>query len=168
MTKKDSNINTISSLTALTQEFFTRLSFDHTPVKVSEVDDVFNIDVQIQPEISGILIGYHGETISSLQLILALLAHTRLGEWPHVVLNINDYRQRRQQNLTEMASAAATQATTTGQEVIMPPMESYDRRIIHLALSENPQVRSESVGEGKNRRLVIYPVSQEKLQVKEE
>ena len=82
-----------------------------------------------------------------------------LGAWNHLTVNINDYRQKREQNLIDMAKDAASRANATGEEVIMPPMESFDRRIIHMALSADSSVRTESVGEGRDRRLIIYPTS---------
>lgn len=150
---------TVATITSLTKNLFKHLGLDQIKAAVSPQDESFQVNLQVAPEESGVLIGYHGETISGLQLILSLMAHKQLGAWHRLVININDYRQKREQALVDMAHGAAEQAKTTGQEVVMPPMASFDRRLIHMALAENKDVRTESVGEGRDRRLIIYPAS---------
>lgn len=143
---------------AVAEELLALLGLADFKLTVKSADEEsVALNLEIDPETSGMMIGYHGETISALQLLISLISHKKLGVWQRVIFNINDYRERREQNLHEMAMTAAERAKATGKEVVMPPMESFDRRIIHLALSKDPTVVTESIGEGKDRRLVISP-----------
>ena len=162
--------STSATIKQLSQDLFSQLGFPKADVKVkkakkaeakSDLAEVegWSIQVAVSPEDSGVLIGYHGETISALQLILSLMAHQRIGEWYRLSLNINDYRERREQVLVEMAKNAAERVKATQEELIMPPMASFDRRTVHLTLAKEQGVRTESVGEGRDRRLIVYPDS---------
>ena len=115
------------------------------------------LSVNITTEESGLLIGYHGETLSSFQLILGLMVYKKLGQWVKVVVEIGDYRAKRAEQLTAMAQAYANQALSTGQPVYLPPLPPSERRVVHLALQENPQVETESVGDGNSRLVVVKP-----------
>jgi len=115
------------------------------------------LSVNITTEESGLLIGYHGETLSSFQLILGLMVYKKLWQWVKVVVEIGDYRAKRAEQLTAMAQAYANQALSTGQPVYLPPLPPSERRVVHLALQENPQVETESVGDGNSRRVVVKP-----------
>jgi len=113
--------------------------------------------VDIETPTPGILIGHHGRTLSALQRILSLIVYRRLGEWLRIILDIDGYRQKREETLKKIALSAAKKVKFSGQEQELPPMSSGERRIIHLALSEDPEVITESRGEGKERRVVIKP-----------
>lgn len=153
------------NITALTD--ITRELLDHLEVKLDDLQvspdpdnpDSYTIQLNLPQAESGILIGYHAETLSSLQFILSLMIHQRLQSWYRLTVNINDYRQTREATLAEMAHNAAQRVRLTGQEVIMPYLESYERRLIHLALSEDPDLETVSLGEGRDRRLSIRPKS---------
>ena len=157
ITSAKSKLKPESSLTPLIEDFFHQLGFTGATINITQDQDNLNVHLEVAPEDSGILIGYNGETISSLQLFLSLLVHHHLGVWHRLILNVNDYREKRHLSLEEMAQAAAQRVKSTGQEVVMPPLPSFDRRLIHMALSDNPEVVTESIGEGKDRRLVISP-----------
>ena len=113
--------------------------------------------VRIETSTQGILIGYHGRTLSALQRILSLIVYRRLGEWLKIVLDVDNYRQKREETLKRIALSAAKKVKFSGQEQELPPMSSSERRIIHLALSGDPEITTESRGEGKERRVVIKP-----------
>lgn len=123
-------------------------------------EDGFIVQLQLSPADSGILIGYHAETLNHFQLILSLIVHQQLKSWYRLTVNINDYRQNREATLTEMAHNAAQRVRLTGQEVVMPYLDSFERRFIHLALSQEPDLETVSLGEGRDRRLVIRPQSE--------
>ncbi len=126
--------------------------------KIKEVKKEDNIiTVQIEAEEPGILIGYHGGTLFSLQLILELIVSKKIGEWTKVVVNIGDYRQKREEILKKMALSFTQKVLFSGEPVVLPPLSPQDRRVIHLFLRDHPDVFSESEGEGENRRLVIKP-----------
>lgn len=149
-----------AKIKVVAEELLGLLSLTELKVTATSPDEEsVALNLEIDPDTSGMMIGYHGETIASLQLLISLISHKKLGMWQRVIFNINDYRERREQNLREMALTAAERAKLSGKEVVMPPMESFDRRIIHLTLADDPSVVTESIGEGKDRRLVISPAS---------
>jgi spoIIIJ-associated protein len=126
--------------------------------KIEEIKEEDNIiTVQIETKEPGILIGYHGGTLFSLQLILELIVSKKIGEWTKVVVNIGDYRQKREEILKKMALSFTQKVLFSGEPVVLPPLSPQDRRVIHLFLRDHPDVFSESEGEGENRRLVIKP-----------
>lgn len=121
-----------------------------------EADEEGVIFVSLEnSEEEGILIGYHGETLSSLQLVLNLLVSQKRGEWVCLVVNVGDYRQRREESLREMALRIAQRVEETEEEMTLPYLSAAERRIIHLFLKDHPRVISQSEGEGGNRRLII-------------
>jgi len=134
------------------EELFAYLKIEAN-FKIEEKEDTLRINIETnQP---GILIGYHGRTLSALQRILSLIAYRQLNERIKIVLDVANYRQKREETLRRMAMLAAQKAKSSGQEHELPPMPSQERRIIHLALGNDSQVTTESRGEGKTRRVVI-------------
>jgi spoIIIJ-associated protein len=113
--------------------------------------------VAIETTDSGILIGYHGENVYALQLILSLIVYKKTNQWQRLVLDIGDWRKKREEQLKRMALGAAQRVKFSQEPVIMPYLNSVERRIIHLALAENPDVTTRSEGESRERRLVIEP-----------
>lgn len=120
-------------------------------------DEEGAILVQLETNEPGVLIGYHGETLAALQLILGMMVYRKQGEWSKVLVNVNDYRERREESLEKMALSAAQKAKFSQEPQSLPPMPPSERRIIHLALSEDEEVETESEGEDHNRRVVVKP-----------
>ena len=92
------------------------------------------VEVSIDTEDSSILIGYHGENLEAFQLILAFLISKELGDFQRVVVNVGDYRQRREEKLKELATRAKEEALENDGDVILSNLSSNERRIIHLFL----------------------------------
>ena len=114
--------------------------------------------IDLDGEDLGVLIGYHGETLSALQLILGLMVYRNLGGWVRVLVNVGDYREMREEKLTELAHRAADKVRFLQSPITLPPMSSFERRLVHTALSERGnEVVTESVGEGVERRVVVQP-----------
>jgi spoIIIJ-associated protein len=124
-------------------------------VAVTEKEGIF--EVKIETVESGILIGYHGETLAALQLLLGQMIQRQLGEWVRVTVDVGDYRVRREATVREMTMKVAQQVEATGQAYALPPMPPNERRVAHLALTEHPRVQTASEGEGGWRRVVIRP-----------
>lgn len=118
-------------------------------------DGVFHLSVETED--SGVLIGFHGENLYALQLILSLITYKKLGEWRRIVIDIGDWRAKREEQLKRMALGAAQKVKFSGESVAMPYLNAAERRIVHLALSNNPDVTTRSEGEGKERRLIVEP-----------
>jgi spoIIIJ-associated protein len=111
--------------------------------------------LDITGEDLGVLIGRRGSTMSSLQYILNLIVSRRFkGNGPFAV-DVDGYRQRREESLRELAFHMAERVRSTGRSVTLEPMPPNERRIVHLALSKDPTVSTESVGEGESRKVAI-------------
>lgn len=111
--------------------------------------------VALQGEDLAVLIGFHGETLNSLQLLLSLIVSKKLDQWTRLTLDAGDWRAKRFETLSDMAISAADKVVSTGEEMSLPIMSSSDRRLIHLALQDNANVITQSLGEEGYRRVVI-------------
>ena len=105
----------------------------------------------------GILIGRRGQTLAALQYIVRLMVNHQTREWTPVVIDIEGYKQRRSEALQALAVRIAEQVRTRGTPFTLEPMPAYERRIIHLALADHPDVTTESTGEGDLRKVVVLP-----------
>jgi spoIIIJ-associated protein len=126
-------------------------------IEVSEDKENEAIAVQLTTDEPGILIGYHGETLSSFQLILSLIVNQKLEAWTRILVNVNDYRQKREESLKMIALNAAQKVKFSGEDVVLTNLSAAERRIIHLSLADHPDVTSISEGQGAERRLVVRP-----------
>ena len=106
----------------------------------------------------GVLIGRRGETLASLQYVARLIASRDLQHRVNFIVDVEGYKSRRAAQLSKLAVRMAEQAVRQGRTVPLEPMPPYERRIIHMALRDNPHVRTESVGEGSRRKVTIIPV----------
>ncbi|MBN1966684.1 MAG: Jag N-terminal domain-containing protein [Anaerolineae bacterium] len=105
----------------------------------------------------GVLIGRRGETLAALQYITRLIASRDLQRRANIVLDVEGYKSRREQMLCRLAKRMADQAIQLGRTVALEPMSPYERRIVHLALRDHPQVTTQSIGEGDHRKVTIIP-----------
>jgi spoIIIJ-associated protein len=105
----------------------------------------------------GMLIGRRGETLRDLQFIARLIISRRLGVWPNVVIDVENYKTKRVTALESLARRIADQVRTTRKPVALEPMPASERRIIHLALRDDPDVYTESTGQDEARKVQILP-----------
>jgi len=127
-------------------------------LKVTSQNSTINVDVT--PENIGLLIGRRGEGLAAFQYILRILVKKNLQslgdqKLPPIIVNVGDWRLRQKQALEVLAKSAASRVRRTGRPEVLRPMTSYERRIVHLALSEEEGLISESMGEGEERRIVV-------------
>ena len=113
--------------------------------------------VDIEGEDAGLLIGRRGETLRSLQFIVNIIVNRNRDENVRVLLDVEEYRLRRQRALEELAQRVANKVAATGRSISLEPMPPAERRLVHLALSNNPSVTTESSGWGNGRRVSINP-----------
>ena len=114
--------------------------------------------VEIRTENSGLLIGRKGQTLEALQYLVSRIAGERGGmEGPHIVVDIENYRQRRRKGLEDMALRLGEKAKRQRKTVTVDALSAADRRIIHAALQDDPWVTTKSLGQGSYRRLLIIP-----------
>jgi spoIIIJ-associated protein len=105
----------------------------------------------------GALIGRKGERLSALQHLVNLMLSRQMGTWTRVLVDVEDYRGRRERQLREIADRAAKKVVETGKMLQLEPMPALERRWVHLALKGNPDVATQSIGEEPNRRIVVLP-----------
>jgi spoIIIJ-associated protein len=117
--------------------------------------DTEHLTLDIKGEDLGILIGRRGETLSALQYLVNLIVSRRLKGRVGVVVDVEGYRERRYESLRLLARRLGEQVKTTGKPVTLEPMPANERRIIHLELKDNPDVTTESMGQGEERKIVI-------------
>ncbi len=105
----------------------------------------------------GMLIGRRGETLRDLQFLVRLMASRKIGAWPNLMLDVEGYKARREEALKSLAARMAAQVKRTGNGATLEPMPAHERRIIHLALRDDPDVYTKSTGEGEERKVQILP-----------
>lgn len=136
------------------KEFFTLLGIEDS---FELIDNEESIDIVINSEDPGMIIGHHGDTLDSLQLILSLIIAKDTGEFKRVSLEVGDYKRNRADYLRNLAEQTKERALSEGREIYLPNLKPWERREVHMYLSEDQEVISESVGEGKERTLVVKP-----------
>lgn len=149
---------TLTKIKAVINELFEKVGAEADKIEISQKEEV--VQVSIESSQASLLIGYHGETLQSLQLICGLLVQSKTGEWFKIVLDVNNWRKEREEVLKKMALGFAQKAKFSGNEVIMPVLSASERRIVHLYLSEYSDIQTYSEGEGLARRLIIKPILQ--------
>jgi spoIIIJ-associated protein len=105
----------------------------------------------------GGLIGWRGETLRALQSVTNVMFGKNLAEGERVIVDVERYRQRREHTVREIALRAARQVKMTGDAITLDAMQAFERRAIHLALQDDPDVGSSSIGEEPDRRVVVGP-----------
>lgn len=119
--------------------------------------DIINnkLKVEFYGEYATKLIGYRGETLNSLQIILSSIANNGIEDRVKVILDIGGYREKREKTLEELAVKISKTVMKTGKSITLEPMTAYERKIIHSKLQENEKIDTHSIGEEPNRRIVI-------------
>ena len=146
------------------KELLRKMGFDASVEAVYEEDLasegskrlVFNI-TNPDDESTARLIGRRGEVINAIQNLLRLMVSHRLKRWVNFAVDVNGYRAHREESLVKLAHRIAAQVRETGRGVPLEPMPARERRIIHLALKDDPDVVTQSIGEGERRRVTIVP-----------
>jgi spoIIIJ-associated protein len=123
--------------------------------EVKEEEDIISITLDTKD--SGMVIGYHGDTLDSIQLILSLALAKKTGEFKRVSIEVGDYKKNRSEWLETLASQTKERVLTENREVVLYDLKPWERRVIHLMLQDDQEVTSESSGEGKDRVLVVKP-----------
>lgn len=103
------------------------------------------------------LIGRRGDTLGNMQYLVRLMINQRLHRWKNIVVDVEGYRQRRMEHLSQLALRSAQQVAQTGRPLALEPMPANERRIIHLTLRDHAEVFTESTGEGARRKVQILP-----------
>ena len=139
---------------AYLKDVLEKLGCENMTIKVAEREG--GALVLVDCDNIGVVIGHRGETLDALQYLSGLAANSSNGYYK-VSLNVGNYREKREQTLVSLANRVSQQVLRTGRNRALEPMNPYERRIIHTAVQGIEGVKSASVGEGSNRRVVIAP-----------
>ena len=126
----------------------------HAAVQVRSTSPL-TVNIHGMNENLGLLIGRRGETLAALQLPVNLIVSHRTKHRLRIVVDAENYRQRREENLRSLALRVAQQVRSYRRSIALEAMPPYERRIVHIALSESKDISTESIGEGDERRVVI-------------
>jgi spoIIIJ-associated protein len=132
-----------------------QVSAHYGAVERAERDDRRNINVDIRGNDLSVLIGRRSETLSAFQYVAALIIGKETGQFVQLTVDVEGYRSRRERQLIQMANRMAEQVAKSGRRQTLEPMPADERRIIHIALREHPDVKTESTGEEPYRKVMI-------------
>lgn len=122
-------------------------------VTVDEVEGGFKLNVDTEE--NALLIGKHGNTLSSFENVLSLIVAKKIGEFVRITVEVGGYRQEREDYLSSLALRLKDEVVETGIEKTVRGLKPWERRVVHLALAEEGDIVTESTGEGRDRVLVI-------------
>ena len=123
--------------------------------EVKVLSDELPLALDIKGDDLGILIGRRGQTLASLEYVTKLVVAGRLKAWLPLTVDVEGYKKRRRDSLQRLALYLAEQVKSGRRAITMEPMPADERRIIHLTLADNPDVTTQSIDEGENRKVVI-------------
>ncbi len=125
-------------------------------VQISVDEDEKTIDINIESEFSGDIIGKRGQTLDALQYLASIVANREKEDYYRLKLDTRNYRERRAKTLENLAKNVASKVKKTRHKIVLEPMNPYERRIIHSYLQGDSHVTTKSEGEEPNRRVVVY------------
>ena len=159
--EKHKNINTneaeikkaMEKIGQFLDEFKSKIQESLITYKIYEKDYVVYVD--IEGNNINYLIGYRGETLNALQIIISNIANKGLSERVNVSVNVQGYKEKRKKSLEELAEKISKTVTKTGKSITLEPMNAYERKIIHSRLQNSDKVKTYSVGEEPRRKIVV-------------
>lgn len=157
-------------LKKITAEVLQKMTFENFEISIASKSDAEgeNFVINIETPESNLLIGQYGVTLAALQHVLRLLVRRQTEERFRFLADVNHYLQAKTDSLAELAIESAKQVIRDKKPVVLRPMSAYERRLVHLELAGNENVKTESIGEGEDRKVVIRPVGElEKLEEQE-
>lgn len=135
----------------------------HADIKVSWPDSLDDserlLNLNVVGGDLGVLIGRNGETLAHIQYLVRLMVNQELHRWTNIVVDVDGYKQRRSEQLIQLAQRLAEQVIVSGRPVALEPMPAGERRLVHIALRNHPDVYTESTGEDSRRKVQILPKS---------
>lgn len=143
---------TFESVVSYVKEILSKMGIDSN-VEITSEDNIMNIN--ISGDGMGIVIGRRGETLDALQHIIQLYVNRNIEKFYKVRLDTESYRAKREEALTNLANGIAKRVMKTRKEVVLEPMKAYERRIIHTALQDYPRIKTYSIGDEPNRKIIV-------------
>lgn len=150
----------IQRLQKFVEKFLQKADFSDCSVEAVVKKDEIIINI-FSEKSANLLIGQNGENLRAIQYLIRLLVHKNLEEESTLpfLVDINGYRQQKDRALFDLAEETALQAKQDGKPIILRIMNAYERRLIHLHLAERTDIKTESIGEGEERKVVVRPIS---------
>lgn len=141
-------------------KLMSKMGFDVQIAIEESLDDPMSVTCNLSTSSdSNLLIGQGGINLQAIQHVARLLVRKKIQQKIRFVIDINGYRQEKNQSIIELANQAAQQAINEKRAVVLRPMSTYERRVVHLELSKNNSVLTESIGEGEGRKVVVKPAT---------
>ncbi len=150
----------IQRLKKFIEKFLQKADFSDCKVETIVKKEAVIVNI-FSEKSANLLIGQNGENLRAIQYLIRLLVHKNLEEEKDLpfLVDINGYRQQKDRAIFDLAEEVALQAKQEGKPIFLRTMNAYERRLIHLHLAERADVKTESVGEGEERKVVVRPVS---------
>lgn len=136
----------------ITEELFEKIGISAT-VSVEKEEDLYK--VAISTEENALLIGKHGNTLSSLEYVLTQLVSTKEGSFTRIIVEVGGYREEREEYLENLAEKIKQEVLETGVQKSLRGLKPWERRVVHMYLSADSSLTTESVGEGRDRELLV-------------
>lgn len=136
----------------ITEELFEKIGIDAT-VSVEKEEDLYK--VAISTDENALLIGKHGNTLSSLEYVLTQLVSTKEGSFTRIIVEVGGYREEREEYLENLAEKIKQEVLETGVQKSLRGLKPWERRVVHMYLSADSSLTTESVGEGRDRELLV-------------
>ncbi len=149
---KDEILEWKKSVEEFLKEFISKLNKD-LDYKINQEENSINVDIDGKD--AGFLIGYRGEVLNSLQVILSNIANKKIDGKVKVLLNVGGYREKREKDLQNLASKIASTVVKNNRKITLEPMTAFERKVIHTKLQENNRVKTYSIGEEPYRKVVV-------------
>ena len=145
------------------QEMLDKMGFETTLTLTTSVPKDENskesVVLEIESPDSKFIIGKQGATLISLQHILRLLVRNKTEDYLNFSVDVNGYRRQQDDYIRDLAQDTAQEVIINGRASTLEPMNGYERRLVHLELEKNDQVKTESIGEGEDRKVIISPAN---------
>lgn len=152
--RNNMNKEELTQVEEVVSKLFSLLEIDGT-FSIEEDGEIINVLMDTKD--TGLVIGYHGEALESLQLILSLAIAKKLGSFRRVSIEVDGYKKNRVEYLEKLAQQMKEKALTENREQVLNDLRSWERRVVHMILQDDNEVVSESEGRGRERVLVIKP-----------
>jgi len=146
------NTSQVNQIKDIIDQIIEKIGFDDFSVEANEESRRISVLISDAKFFKDMLPSF----VSNINYLVRLI--TRKKDWGDIIVDINNYLKEREGLILELARAAARKSVATKEEISLPPMNSYERRLIHTELAGRPDLKTESAGEGKNRYVVIKPL----------
>lgn len=141
----------------LVRDLLEKMNIEAKIYLIEENDE--KVVIEIESPDTGLIIGKQGQNLEAIQSIINVIMNKKAKKWTKVIIDIENYRNRRERNLNFIANKAAGQVKKTKKPIILEPMNPFERRIVHVALQDDELVNTESLGDGTYKKIKINYVS---------